>query len=44
MEVFIATSQEFNQLPGLCSTSSRLLDLLRQRWLSVPELPLYPAF
>jgi hypothetical protein len=31
LEVFIATSQEFNQLPGLCSTSSQLLDLLRQR-------------
>jgi thiamine kinase-like enzyme len=44
LEVFIATSQEFDQLPGLRSTSSQLLDLLRQRWLDVPHLPLYPAF
>jgi hypothetical protein len=44
LEVFIMTSQEFNQLPGLCSTSSRLLDLLRQRWLDVSPLPFYPAF
>lgn len=44
LEAFIATAQEFNQLPGLCSTSSQLLNLLRQRWLDVPDLPLYPAF
>jgi hypothetical protein len=43
-EVFIATSQEFDRLPGLRSTSSQLLDLLRQRWLDLPHLPLYPAF
>jgi hypothetical protein len=44
LEVFVATSQEFNQLLGLCRTSSQLLDLLRQRWLGVPDLSLYPAF
>ncbi|WP_319420034.1 phosphotransferase family protein [Pleurocapsa sp. FMAR1] len=44
LEAFIAISQEFNQLRGLRDTSSRLLDLLRQRWSDAPELPLYPAF
>jgi thiamine kinase-like enzyme len=44
LEAFTATAQEFNQLPGLCNTSSQLLDLLRQRWANVPALPLYPAF
>jgi Phosphotransferase enzyme family len=44
LEAFIAISQEFNQLPGLRSTSSRLLELLCQRWFDVPHLPLYPAF
>lgn len=44
LEAFITISQEFNQLPGLRDTSNRLLDLLRQRWLNVPGLPLYPAF
>jgi hypothetical protein len=38
------TSQEFNQLFGLCSVSSQLLDLLHQSWQDVPNLPLYPAF
>lgn len=44
LEAFITISQEFNQLPGLRGTSSQLLDLLRQRWVNVPDLPLYPAF
>jgi hypothetical protein len=44
LEAFISTSQEFNQLTGLCDTSSRLLDLLRQRWSETPSLPLYQAF
>ncbi len=44
LEVFIATSQEFKQLPSLRGTSSQLLDLLRQRWSDVANLPLYPAF
>lgn len=43
LEAFIITSQEFDQLPALRGTSSRLLDLLRQRWLDVLPLPLYPA-
>lgn len=43
LEVFIATSQEFNYLPALRDTSSQLLVRLRQRWLKVPSLPLYPA-
>ena len=44
LETFILTSQEFDRLAGLRDTSSRLLDLLHQRWSDVPELPLYPAF
>ena len=44
LETFIATSQEFNRLPGLHNTFSRLLDLLHQRWSDVTDLPLYPAF
>jgi Phosphotransferase enzyme family len=44
LEAFIATSQEFDRLPGLRGTSSQLLDLLRQRWPEESELPLYPAF
>ena len=44
LEVFIATSREFNRLPGLRSISSRLLNLLRQRWSNISDLPLYPAF
>jgi hypothetical protein len=44
LETFIAVSQEFNQLSSLCSTSSQLLELLRQRWPGVSDLPLYPAF
>ena len=41
---FIDLSIESNLLPGLRSVSSRLLDLLKERWSNVPELPLYPAF
>jgi hypothetical protein len=44
LEVFITTSQEFNQLSGLCNVSSQLLDLLHQSWPDVTDLPLYPAF
>jgi hypothetical protein len=44
LEVFIVTSQEFEQLPGLRNASSQLLDILRQRWSDVPDLPIYPAF
>ena len=44
LRTFIATSREFNRLPSLRDTSSRLLDLLYQRWSDVPDLPLYPAF
>jgi Phosphotransferase enzyme family len=43
LEAFIAASQEFEQLPALRGTSSRLLDLLRQRWFDSPDLPIYPA-
>ena len=41
---FITISQELNRLSGLRATSSRLLDLLHQRWSDVLDLPLYPAF
>lgn len=44
LEAFITTTQEFNQLPGLRGTASRLLDLLQQRWRGTPSLPDYPAF
>ncbi len=44
LEVFITTAQAFHQLPALCSTASRLLDLLQQRWRGTPSLPDYPAF
>ena len=44
LSAFIATSQDFDLVPGLRSTSSRLLDLLGQRWSDVSDLPLYPAF
>jgi hypothetical protein len=44
LETFIAASQEFDRLPGLRSISSKLLDLLRQRWCDVVDLPIYPAF
>jgi hypothetical protein len=44
LEAFITTAQEFNQLPGLRGTTSRLLEHLRQQWSDVPDLPLYPAF
>jgi len=44
LEAFITTAQECNQLPGLCGTASRLLDLLQPRWKGTPSLPNYPAF
>jgi hypothetical protein len=44
LEAFITTAEEFNQLPGLRGTTSRLLERLRQQWSDVPDLPLYPAF
>lgn len=44
LEAFVTVSREANQLPGLCDISSRLLDLLHQRWLDIPHLPIYPAF
>ena len=44
LSAFVAISQKLNQLPGLRDTSSRLLNLLHQRWSDVPDLPLYPAF
>jgi hypothetical protein len=44
LEAFITTAQEFNQLPDLRGTASRLLDLLQSRWRGTPSLPNYPAF
>lgn len=44
LEVFITTAEDFNQLPGLRSTASRLLDLLQSRWRGTPSLRNYPAF
>ncbi len=44
IEAFIATSEEFERLPGLHSTSSQLLILLRERWSDISLMPLYPAF
>jgi hypothetical protein len=44
LEAFMTTAQEFNQLPGLRGTTSKLLERLRQQWSDIPDLPLYPAF
>jgi hypothetical protein len=44
LEVFITTAQALHQLPALCGTVNRLLDLLQQRWRGTPSLPDYPAF
>lgn len=44
LESFIATAEEFDQLPGLRSVASQLLDVLRRSWPDVAPLPLYPAF
>ena len=44
LSAFIATSQEFNRLPNLRSTSNKLLDLLGKQWSDIAPLPLYPAF
>ena len=44
LEAFIVAAQEFNQLPGLCGTTSNLLECLRQQWSDIPDLPLYRAF
>jgi hypothetical protein len=41
---FIATAEEFNQLPVVRGTASRLLEVLNKRWPEAPPLPLYPAF
>jgi hypothetical protein len=44
LEAFIATADEFNQLPAVRGTASRLLEVLEKRWPEAPPLPLYPAF
>ena len=44
LEAFITTSEEFERLPGLHSTSSQLLVLLRERWSDISPMPFYPAF
>jgi hypothetical protein len=44
LEAFIATAEEFNQLPAVRGTVSRLLEVLDKRWPEAPPLPLYPAF
>jgi hypothetical protein len=44
LEAFIATAAEFDQLPAVRGTASRLLEVLEKRWPEAPQLPLYPAF
>lgn len=43
LEGFIATTEEFGQLPALRSIASRLLERLRDIWRETLPLPLYPA-
>lgn len=43
LESFIATSQEFDHLPGLRDLAARLLDVLQARWPELDPLPVYPA-
>ncbi|MEZ4663793.1 MAG: hypothetical protein R2911_40180 [Caldilineaceae bacterium] len=44
LESFIATSREFDYLPGLRDWAARLLAVLQARWPELEPLPLYPAF
>jgi hypothetical protein len=44
LEAFIATAEEFDQLPAVRGTASRLLEVLDKRWPEISPLPLYPAF
>ncbi len=44
LEAFIATAEEFGQLPALRGMASRLLEVLHKAWPETPPLPLYPAF
>ena len=44
LEAFITTAEEFDHLPAMRGTASRLLEVLVKRWPETPPLPLYPAF
>lgn len=44
LEVFITTSEAFNQLPAARGTASRLLEVLLSQWPGAEPLALYPAF
>lgn len=44
LEAFVATSEEFDALPALRGTASRLQEILHEAWPDTPPLPLYPAF
>lgn len=44
LEAFIATAEEFDHLPAMRGTASRVLEVLRNRWPETQPLPLYPAF
>ncbi len=44
LQSFIATSEQFNHLPGLRGTANRLLAILQKRWPDTTPLPLYPVF
>ena len=44
LEAFIATSEEFDELPALRAMATRLLERLRHAWPDVSPLPQYPAF
>ena len=44
LQTFIATSEQFDQLPALRGTANALLDILRTKWPDTPPMPPYPAF
>ena len=44
LDAFIATAEEFDRLPAMRGTASRMLEVLRNRWPETQPLPLYPAF
>ena len=44
LEAFVMTAQEFDRLPAMRGTASRLLELLLEAWPDAAPLPLYPAF
>jgi hypothetical protein len=44
LEAFVATAEEFGQLPAIRGMAAQLLDILQKAWPETPSLALYPAF